>query len=218
MAAAIDPAGNVWSAGVSSNPATGRLDLALWKYGPNAALAGGFPVFWPDAFAGTQNISLGLGLGASGAVWVAASRIYPGNPAADLALLRYDSNGVLISSSLWHNAQGAAVRAADLSLDASGNPWVVGYSSNTPAVWRYDASGNLASGYPQTTATADFDGDFINLDRAGTPWVADGGAPAVFAGNVPVPARPVPVLLPWQGWPRSRARSRTPWALSRARP
>ncbi|MCX5794776.1 MAG: IPT/TIG domain-containing protein [Elusimicrobia bacterium] len=187
-----DSSGNTWSAGISSDPVTGHLDLALWKYASNGSLAAGFPVFWPQAFANVQdNLVMGLRVSQTGTVWVAASKAYPNCAATDLALLRFDSNGVLVSTSLWHNAAGTSAAAKALALDPAGNPWVVGNSSTTSAVWKYDSSGNLAAGYPKTDPDG-FDNDLIAVDGAGTPWVVDSADPEVFFGNTAVAGAPGP--------------------------
>lgn len=188
MATAIDPAGNIWSAGVSSNPATGQLDLGLWKHDASGAVV--FSAYRPAAFLGIQgeaDADLDMTISPAGAIWIAASQAYPPFQASDLAVLRYDySSGVLVSSSLWHAANYPIARGLSISLDPAGNPFVVGALQPSPdsslkALWKYSASGALASGYPKYAANST--GRSLAVDGAGTPWTAAEGRPQVFSGT-----------------------------------
>ncbi|MCR4297016.1 MAG: hypothetical protein NUW21_15910, partial [Elusimicrobia bacterium] len=155
LATAIDPAGNIWSAGVSSNPATGQLDLGLWKHDASGSVV--FSAYRPAAFLGLQgeaDADLDMTISPAGAIWIAASQAYPTFQASDLAVLRYDLAGVLVSSSLWHAANYPIVRGRSIDLDAAGNTFVVGQLQPSPdsslkALWKYSASGALAAGYPK---------------------------------------------------------------------
>ncbi|MBI2787283.1 MAG: IPT/TIG domain-containing protein [Elusimicrobia bacterium] len=189
LATAIDPAGDIWSAGVSSNPVTGRLDLALWKHDPSGAILSGFPVYRPAAFLDIQGeggAELGMTISPAGTVWVAASQAYPPFQAADMALLRYDLSGVLVSSSLWHSADQSVVQGRGVALDPAGNPFVIGSlrpgsNNSLNALWKYSASGTLAAGYPK--AIANGDDRSLAVDGAATPWIVNQARPQVFGST-----------------------------------
>ncbi|MBI2787280.1 MAG: fibronectin type III domain-containing protein [Elusimicrobia bacterium] len=169
LATAIDPAGDIWSAGVSSNPVTGRLDLALWKHNASGSLVPGFPVYRPAAFLDIESeggAEVDMTISPAGAVWIAASQAYPPFQAAD--------------------ANYPIAQGRDIDLDSAGNPFVMGALHPSPnsslhALWKYSASGVLAAGYPKSSANSG--ARSLAVDGAGTPWVASEGRPQVFSGT-----------------------------------
>ncbi|MDE2293513.1 MAG: Ig-like domain-containing protein, partial [Elusimicrobia bacterium] len=182
----VAPDGSIWSAGLSSNPASGRLDLALWKFSSTGQLQSGFPVFGPELTSTPNDSDVSLKLDANSRPWVAAHMTYPAAPnLSDLALFHFDASGVVISSTLWHAADQSPLKPKALALDSSGNPWVVGTDSTTPVLWKFSAAADIAPGFPKADS-ARFDPEALALDLAGTPWVVEQAAPEVFDGTIPV--------------------------------
>jgi fibronectin type 3 domain-containing protein len=147
---------NLWVAGVSSNPANGQIDLALWEYNASGVLQSGYPVFWPDAYTsinGNNSLNIELGVNSS-VVWIATAKQFATCANPDFALLSFNATtGVQISTSLWHDSGdlGSTPNALAFDLQGSGNVSVLGQSAGgETALWQYSSSGNLLSSYPQT--------------------------------------------------------------------
>jgi RHS repeat-associated protein len=189
VASAVDGSGNIWSAGVSSNPATGKLDMALWKYSPSGALASGFPVFWPDTYPDINQFHLALTINLlQNQLWIATQKSFSNCSAPDFALLSYNLSGEQTSQNLWHASLDLGSEGEALSLDSYGDLWVVGESSPTSALWEYDPSGNLISGYPLNFyGGLNFSQNSVAIDGAQNPWVLFGDIPNLFQPGPTIP-------------------------------
>ena len=128
------------------------FDLALWKYDTTGVPANGFPKFIPNWFTNLDQISLGLAISGS-SIWIASDKLNAG--VRDLALIKYDLEGNLLFTKYWHTATRTNVRVRDIAVGQNGSLWVTGdtigsndYSRS--AIWRFDDSGNLTLGFPQT--------------------------------------------------------------------
>lgn len=174
LAVAAAPDGSVWSLGVSSDPATGRLDLGLWRYADGVLSEH----HQPSAFLDLKGAVGALRVRADGSLWAAASKAYASCSGTDFALLRLDLAGALVSSSSWHSETGGAMGAA-LALDLGGGLWAAGVAGAAPALWRFDASGALSAGYPKGAASF-FEPAFLVLDSLDRPWVVAGAQPSLF--------------------------------------
>jgi RHS repeat-associated protein len=156
FSAGIDSSHNIWVAGVSSNPANGQTDMALWKHNASGILQSGYPVFWSNAYngiGGNNNINIELGVN-SGTIWIATNKQFATCTDSDFALLAYNTSGVLISSSIWHdtNDVGSTPNALAFNLQGGSNVWAIGQSAGETALWEYNSSGVLQGGYPQTSS------------------------------------------------------------------
>lgn len=180
LSIAVDAAGDVWSAGVSSNPAAAAYDLALWRFDPDGGLRQGFPVYRASAFASLDEIDSGIVIAAGEKVWVASSQLFPGCADKQLALFRFDANGAVELQRYWHNAAENESSGETIALASDGSPWMLGRSSNTTAVWSFDRFGALEPGYPRTDAGLGSGG--IALDAGDGPWVVYGSTPGAFVG------------------------------------
>ncbi|HEX4048309.1 MAG TPA: fibronectin type III domain-containing protein, partial [Elusimicrobiota bacterium] len=179
----VDGSGNVWTAGASSNPASGKIDFALWEHDSSGNLQSGFPVFWGDAFQNTNNVGAAMVL-SSNRLWVATEKGFDACANPDFALAQYDLNGVQISSSLWHDAADTGSLGRGLTADGSGNLWAVGQLAGAPELWKYGMNGALASGYPKSFTAGNFDTRSIAADAANSPWVLNANTPTLFNPGV----------------------------------
>lgn len=183
LASAVDSSGFLWSAGASSNPATGKLDLALWKHDSAGNLQAGFPVFWPGAFVSIQDVGLALAFStATASVWVAARKSFASCAAPEFVLLRYALSGTPVSSAAWHDAAGQGAAGLGLAVDGSGNVWASGLAAGATVLWEYAPGGALVSGYPLAAAgPLSFEPRALALDSSGAPWVLAGEQPTLFS-------------------------------------
>ncbi len=185
LSVAVDSSGDVWSAGVSLAPGATAYDLALWRYDQDGNPRNGFPVYRGSAYATLDEIEPGIVIAAGDKVWVTASQLFPGcGNQRQQALFRFDLNGTVELQRYWHNAEETASNGRSIALASDGSPWVLGRSSNTPAVWSYDRFGGLEPGYPRTDESLDMTG--IALDAGDAPWVVYGSTPGAFVGALPV--------------------------------
>ncbi|MBI3564673.1 MAG: hypothetical protein HY079_05705 [Elusimicrobia bacterium] len=182
LAAAVDASGSVWVAGVSSNPASGRLDVGVWKHDSAGVLQSGYPKFWPQSFADLNSIQMSAVL-AQGKLWIAAQKSYDSCAAGEAALVSYDASSGVFGAKLWHDAAGAGAALAGVDADASGAVWASGQAAGVSLLWKYAPTGALAAGFPRAHAGAPFDPRFVQVDAAGRPWVLDGNAPEPFTGG-----------------------------------
>jgi RHS repeat-associated protein len=189
LSIAVDSGGDVWSAGVSSNPATGAYDLALWKFDPAGALKPGFPVYRGSAYATLNELGSGIVVAASDKVWVAASQVFPGCTDNHAALFRFDRDARLELQRFWHNQAETSSSGQMLALTPDGDPWMVGLSGpdggSTSLLWSYDRHGRLEHDYPKTFPGLDFTG--LAVDNGGAAWVVDVSTPVPFPGGTTVP-------------------------------
>ncbi|MBI4249272.1 MAG: hypothetical protein HY611_07200, partial [Elusimicrobia bacterium] len=194
---AVDGSGNIWSVGVSSSLSQ-ALDLTLWKYDSSGNPVSGFPKFAGNYWPTLDELDMKIGIN-GGVVWVAANKSN-GND-TDLALLKYDLGGNLLSSSLWRRTDlsNSDDRPRDMGFDASGNVWIVGESGveyegggsseRLTAVWKYNSSNQLAPGYPQQAGEGQSQHDVraIALSASGAVWINSGDRPALFTGGNTIP-------------------------------
>jgi fibronectin type 3 domain-containing protein len=180
LSIAVDSSGDVWSAGVSSNPASAAFDLALWRFDPSGALRPGFPVYRGSAFASIDQVDAGIVIAAGQKVWVTASQLFPGCADKQQALFRFDRDGTVEQQRYWHNTAENASNGRSMALASDGSPWVIGRSADATAVWSYDRFGVLAAGYPRTDSNLQSDG--IALDAGDVPWVMYNSTPGAFVG------------------------------------
>ncbi len=188
LSAALAPEGGLWSAGVSRNPGTARLDLGIWKFDSAGNLLPGFPIFRPDAFFSLHEIGLGLAVSSSGAAWVAAAQAAPSCGRTDYVLLSFDASGAALSTSYWHPATLDGADGLAVALDGQGNVWSAGVAGDagvTAAVWKHAPDGSLFAGYPQVGGGA-FAENGLAVDALGRVWVAAGSTPQLFSGAATV--------------------------------
>jgi hypothetical protein len=90
-----------------------------------------------------------------------------------LLLLKLDLNCNLLLSKSWRPYSNAHIDVRDLAVDKTGTVLVVGDTTSEESrsvIWKYNANGDLMSGYPQL-----FGGNVSALDSLGNIWrVADG--------------------------------------------
>ncbi|MCR4295950.1 MAG: hypothetical protein NUW21_10470, partial [Elusimicrobia bacterium] len=150
LSIALDGGGDVWSAGVSSNPAAAVYDLALWRFSPSGVLREGFPVYRGSAFATLDDLEADLVITPAGKAWVAAAQLFPGCADKQQALFRFDASGNVELQRYWHNSAETASNSRAIALASDGGPWVLGQSTGSATVWSYDRFGELLPGYPRT--------------------------------------------------------------------
>ncbi|PCI37265.1 MAG: hypothetical protein COB53_06930, partial [Elusimicrobia bacterium] len=179
----VDPSGNAFVVGVSANPATSEIDLAIWKFASTGVLTGGFPKFWPAIrpAGATLDDSIGGGIVAAGLdeLWVATSKTADSCSTPDLALVRFNAAGDVTASSSWRTEGGEAALGNTVRIDSLGNLTVVGTAAGAPSFWRFGSEGSLASGFPRTGAEP-FDAKALFLDELDAPWVGVGSVPTKF--------------------------------------
>lgn len=178
----IAVAGNdVWVVGMTSNAATGALNLAVWKYDVNGVLADGFPkIDSGRAYALDIDKTYGVIEVADNAVWVAAGVISNASDKnLDLAFGKLDLNGKQLFQVYWHNTglKGDDVPFA-LNRDSQGNFYIAGtYNRNLggtsrgPALWKYQSNGILAAGYPKTSTSTGYGFHGMAVDNQDKVWV-----------------------------------------------
>ncbi len=180
LSTVVDGSGYVWTAGASSNPATGKIDFALWKDDSSGNLQSGFPVFWPDTYQNTNGLSAVMVL-ASNRLWISTQKNFDACANSEFALLQYDLNGVQVSSSLWHDSADSGSAGGALATDGAGDLWAAGQLASAPLLWKYGSNGALASGYPKNfSGGLNFSTKGIAADAANSPWVLENDVPALF--------------------------------------
>ncbi|MDP3544115.1 MAG: fibronectin type III domain-containing protein, partial [Elusimicrobiota bacterium] len=180
LSIALDDAGDVWSAGVSSNPAAAAYDLALWRFSPSGVLREGFPVYRGSAFATLDDLDAALAITPGGKAWVASSQLFSGCADKQQALFRFDASGNVELQRYWHNSAQTASNSRSIALASDGGLWVLGQSADAAAVWSYDRFGELLAGYPRTDAN--LFSESLALDAGDVAWVVYGSTPAAFVG------------------------------------
>ncbi|MDX2480019.1 MAG: SBBP repeat-containing protein [Desulfuromusa sp.] len=157
-AIALDGAGNIYVSGHSGN-ASNDLDMAIWKYDSNGvsdATFGTAGVVFDDTSTGNYEVGNSLRLDGSGNIFVTGYSDFTPGGAGDMALWKYDSSGtpdmtfglggyVIDNGAAGGNSYDNGI---DITLDGSGNLFVVGYSYNASnvadmAIWKYDSNGDL---------------------------------------------------------------------------
>ena len=147
---ALDASQNIWVVGFSSNDYTqnpNKLDLALWKFDPTGAQLLDGPLLQPGFAQGMDSVlSAKIAVHEGQLVVVAARRNTLGNN--DLATLRFDLDGELISQRFWHGAPGADDVPHAMAFDGQGGLFIAGESTIDPvhpalAYWPVDAAGRV---------------------------------------------------------------------------
>lgn len=184
LSIAVDSSGDIWTAGVSSDPATGAFDLALWKHDSSGTLRAGFPVYRASAYANLEGLGSDIVIAAGEKAWVSASHLFAGCSETAAALYRFDMGGTLELQRFWSDAAQSRSSLERLTLDSGGAAWAVGRSSEATAVWLYDGFGRLENGYPQAVAGLSAAG--IAVDGGDIPWVLVNSVPTAFVGGIPL--------------------------------
>ncbi len=187
---ALDAAQNIWVVGFSSNDYTqnpNKLDLALWKFDPAGTRLLDGPFLQPGYAQGLDSVfSAKIAAHAGQLVVAAARRNTLGN--SDLATLRFDLDGELISQRFWHGAPGADDVPRAMGFDGQGGLIITGESTADPqhpalAFWPVDAAGRI---FNAQTASGVGPARGIAIQGQDT-WLAVGSsAPYRFLGGIPL--------------------------------
>jgi len=169
-----DSAGNIYAAGTYYNVANGDADWMIRKYDANGDLATG----WGDFDSGIINVTVDYGsdvlfaitIDSAGSIYVAG---YSNNSATDhynWRIRKYDANGDLATG--WGDSGVITVDNNDGnsylfaitsdsagSIYAAGSSWNAANNDNDWMIRKYDANGDLATGW------GDIDSGIINLDQ-----------------------------------------------------
>ncbi|MBI5624770.1 MAG: IPT/TIG domain-containing protein [Elusimicrobia bacterium] len=136
----------LWVSGFSKSPATGKLDLALWRFNGSGVLAGA-PVLkqdYLDSFVNDANAKLAV---RDGFLYVAATR-HDQAGGMDLALLKYDGQGTLYSERIWQGGGEGADWPVAIKPTAGGLIAAGGSRSGDDSrlgVWRIGTDGRVLS-------------------------------------------------------------------------
>lgn len=163
----IDTNDNIYIAG-GVDDAGSNSQAALWKYDTDGNLASGYPKIYSGV--GNYDIAVGVAVDSDGNVYTGG---YSENAAGnyDAALWKYDSGGNLVSG--WPKTYDSSINDNDhsygVALDSQNNVYLFGDTKNAAgnydnAIWKYDANGNLVSGYPKTYDGAEsFDASLMGV-------------------------------------------------------
>ncbi|MBI4422291.1 MAG: hypothetical protein HY554_01105, partial [Elusimicrobia bacterium] len=186
---------NLWVVGFSSSslsPGAAKVDLALWKFNYNgsavALSAGPFrqPGYIPDE---ESDFSAKLALGAN-AIYVASGKQNL-NKNTDLAFLKYDMSGALLTEKFWFSnspagndyVRGVALEAPLETLVIAGHAPEQGGDKRL-GVWRYSTDGALESA---VTMAGQRQARAVALNPNGT-WLAGGTTyPILLQSPLPLP-------------------------------
>ncbi len=155
----VDSSGNVYVCGQITS---GSGDLLVAKYDTNGNLQ------WQRSLGGS-NVELAnrLVVDSSGNIYIASYTQSQGAGSRDLLIVKYDTNGSL----QWQRVLGVSTSddALDISIDSSGNSYVVGLiGSSYGVVAKYDTNGNLQWQRSLTGNLAAFRG--IATDSSGNSY------------------------------------------------
>jgi hypothetical protein len=131
----VDSSGNVYACGQITS---GAGDFLIVKYDTNGNL------LWQRSLGGSSaDLGNRLVVDTSGNIYVAAQTESQGAGNRDLLILKYNTSGSL----LWQRVLGGAIidTATDISIDSSGNCYVVGSidSSASGVIVKYNTNGTL---------------------------------------------------------------------------
>ena len=159
-AIAVDAAGNVYVAGGSYREGSYYEDLTTIKYDSNGKQ------LWVTKYNGAADRSdyaTAIAVDAAGSVYATGSSFGVGS-GTDYATFKYDSNGNLLWGVGYNGTRNSSDGAEAIALDATGNVYVTGYSTEDETgvdytTIKYDANGN-----PLWVAM--YNGAFISDDYA----------------------------------------------------
>ncbi|MBI5882996.1 MAG: IPT/TIG domain-containing protein [Elusimicrobia bacterium] len=165
--------GHLWVSGFSRDPASGKLDLALWKF-DSQGNSEGPPLLRPGYLNDFVDMTYASVARFDGSIFVAATR-HNAQGDTDLAVLKFNDLGRLQSERVWQGAANGDDWAAKLKASSDGLVAAGGSmngAENRLAVWRLDNQGHVISA--QTMPAV---GDSEDLAVSGADlWLAVGSS------------------------------------------
>jgi uncharacterized delta-60 repeat protein len=167
---AYDGDGNVYVAGQTNSQGAGASDALLVKYDATGAIQ------WQRSLGGSSSdVSLGVATDSSGNVYAVGQTFSQGAGSGDFLLFKHNSNGVI----QWQRSLGGGGNdsGANVSVDASGNVYVVGWGDSQGAgdndvfVAKYNSSGVIQWQLSLGGANND-QGRGVAVDTSGNVYVA----------------------------------------------
>ena len=173
--------GSVYVVGNTDSFGTGGFDQLVLKFDSAGSLV------WQKTWGGAKpDYVRGMGMDASGNVYVAGSTNSTGTGLAEASLLKFDSGGTLLWQRTWGGSGNEALLSA--SPDQSGGSYFAGYTTSFGAgvydalILHLDSNGYLLWEKTWGTSIYEFAND-VTSDKSGNAYVVGSVASTIVGGD-----------------------------------